>query len=344
MRPSFHPRLINPPFDDPGVIIPFAFENRAILFDLGDLSALSSRDILKVSHGFVTHTHMDHFIGFDRLLRLHLGREKRLCLYGPEGFLENIRGKLAGYAWNLVDNYAERLVLEIAEVSGDRLTVQDFPCSHRFRPLKPPAVVPFSGTLFAEPGFQVEAAVLEHGIPCLGFSLKENFHINIIRERVESLGLAVGPWIAQFKQMLYRSTDPDAMIDIPAGGAGAKRFAIGRLAAEISRISPGMKITYIADVGYNDANCEKIIALAKDTDHLFIEAAFLEKDRHLAAAKHHLTAAQAGQLAHKAQAKRLSVFHFSPRYTGMPERLEAEARQAFASYGESTAQPEGIAR
>ncbi len=105
MRPSFHPRLINGPFDDPGLFIPFQFQNRAVIFDLGDINCLPAKDILKISHAFVSHTHMDHFIGFDRLLRLTLGREKNLSLYGPPGFLKNVEGKLAGYTWNLADKY-----------------------------------------------------------------------------------------------------------------------------------------------------------------------------------------------------------------------------------------------
>ena len=119
MRPSFHPRLINGPFDDPGLFVPFLFEKRALLFDLGDIHTLPARDILKITHVFVSHTHMDHFAGFDRLLRLFLGREKNLHLYGPRGFLRNIEGKLAGYTWNLVDQYSAPFSLHATEIHKD---------------------------------------------------------------------------------------------------------------------------------------------------------------------------------------------------------------------------------
>ena len=63
MRPSFLPRLVNGPFGDPGLFVPLTFQKRALLFDLGDLSRLSPGDLLKTSHVFVSHTHMDHFAG-----------------------------------------------------------------------------------------------------------------------------------------------------------------------------------------------------------------------------------------------------------------------------------------
>jgi ribonuclease Z len=86
MLSSFLPRLVNNPFGDPGLYIPFLFEKRAMIFDLGDIVSLSPKELLKINHVFITHTHMDHFVGFERLLRLSLGREKDLYLYGPEGF------------------------------------------------------------------------------------------------------------------------------------------------------------------------------------------------------------------------------------------------------------------
>ena len=91
MRPTFQPCLVNGPFADPALFVDVLFERRALLFDLGDISALPPRKILRTSHVFVTHTHMDHFVGFDRLLRICLGRVRPLTLFGPAGFVEHVQ-------------------------------------------------------------------------------------------------------------------------------------------------------------------------------------------------------------------------------------------------------------
>jgi ribonuclease Z len=61
------------------------FDRQALLFDLGDVSPLSARKLVRISDVFVTHRHMDHFSGFDRLLRFVLGRDQALNPYGPVG-------------------------------------------------------------------------------------------------------------------------------------------------------------------------------------------------------------------------------------------------------------------
>lgn len=75
--------LINDPFGDPAVLIKSKYRHESVLFDLGDLHFLAPREILKIGHVFVSHTHMDHFIGFDTMLRICLGRNQRIRLFGP---------------------------------------------------------------------------------------------------------------------------------------------------------------------------------------------------------------------------------------------------------------------
>ncbi len=331
MRPSFNPRTVNGPFDDPALFIPFSYQNRAVLFDMGDIHSLSSRDILKISHVFISHTHMDHFIGFDRLLRLFLGREKNLHLYGPECFLKQIEGKLKGYSWNLVNQYTNQLVLYATEVHPDRLITRQYACTGSFVPEAEDITVPFDGMLLNEPPLSISTVILDHRIPCLGFTINERFHINIIKERINQLGLETGPWINRFKQALYTNKDPQSEFEVQYGTGNAQKqiFLLGDLTDMIAQISPGQKVTYIADVVYSKSNIDKIIEFAKDSDQLYIEAAFLEKDKQMAKDKFHLTARQAGNIAGRANVKNFTLFHFSPRYQDADACFNAEARDAF---------------
>jgi ribonuclease Z len=332
MRPSLHPRLINGPFDDPGLLVNLLFRKQALLFDLGDLSALSPGDLLKIDPLFVTHTHMDHFIGFDQILRLLLGRAKRLHLFGPKGFLANVAGKLSGYTWNLVQNYSEALVLEATEIDGDHRTTQRFDAQSGFSPSAKQTGRVSDGIIYEDAALCVRAACLDHQIPCLAFSLEERFHVNILKTELGAMGLPVGPWLNHFKRLLHRQADPATPVEVPAGAgqAAPRRYPLGQLAPRIARITRGQKIVYVADVRYGPENAAKIISLARGADHLFIEAAFLHSEQAIAQAKHHLTARQAGLLAHKAQVAQMTIFHHSPRYADQAHLLEREAREAFA--------------
>ena len=335
MRPSFIPRLINDPFSDPGLFIPFLFERRALMFDLGDLGLLSARDMLKLTHVFVTHTHMDHFIGFDTLLRIMLGRDKDLYLFGPPGFLRQVEGKLSGYTWNMVSNYTNKFNIIANEVHHDTILTRRYACKDRFRPQEGPQSYPFDGTLLKESSFSVHGTLLDHHTECLGLSLTENFYINIKKNALDDMGLPVGPWLKKFKDAIYNNADPEEEITVVSEKHGRiiqeKRYPLMYLMKNIATISKGQKISYITDVRGSEENIKKIVSLVKDSDTLFIEATFLDKDREMAKRKYHLTAKQAGLIAKNAMAKHIELFHFSPRYRGRESELVQEAHNAFCS-------------
>ena len=57
----------------------------------------------------------------------------------------------------------------------------------------------------------------------------------------------------------------------------------------------------------------------------------MNKDIEAARKKYHLTAGEAGEIAREADVKKLTLFHFSPRYNHMEEELISEAMNAFKS-------------
>ena len=335
MPRHFDPHLVNDPFGDPGLYVDLVFERRALLFDLGDLSRLSPRQLLRVSDVFVSHRHMDHFMGFDQLLRCVLGREKTVGFYGPPGLIEAIEHKLKAYTWNLVGGYEGNPTLRVTEIDErGRLTSARFSGRVMFARAEEKSTVSEDGVLLQEPGFQVRATMIDHGIPALAFALEERAHINIWRNKMEAKGLAVGPWLGAFKEAILRGSPQDTPIEVAWTGASGERpkcLPLGVLKQEIMRITAGRKIAYVVDCAFTEANVARVVALAKEADILFIEAAFLQEDCTRAAERQHLTANQAGTLARLANVKRLVTLHYSPRYQGHGARLAGEAEAAFRS-------------
>jgi ribonuclease Z len=329
---TFEARLVNGGFGDPALYLGFLHERRALLFDLGEIGALRPREILAVTDVFVTHTHIDHFIGFDRLLRIMLNRDKTVRLYGPEGLVANVAGKLAGYTWNLVEDY--RLKLEVHEIGPRRVRRVTFSCRNRFRARTRPHARRFDGIVVDEQGFAVEARHLDHAVPCLGFALREKVHLNVNGDRLRKLGWEVGPWLSRVKAAIRAGRPAATPVRVPVRTGERLRLRtlpLAEIAAEAVIETPGERLAYVTDIRRTPENERRVLELARGADHLFCEAAFLERDADHAERKHHLTARQAGELARLAGARRLTIFHFSPKYEGEEGLLREEAATAFSA-------------
>ena len=336
MKPLFHPELVNGEWGDPALYIECLFERRALLFDLGDLHRLAPRKILRISHVFVSHTHMDHFIGFDQLLRICLGRERKLVIFGPAHIISQVQSKLAGYTWNLVHNYASNFTIEVNEYCPDQnLRRAQFCCQQRFvREDLPPTTV-VKGRLLEEDAFEIYATHFDHKIPTLGFALQEKQHVNIWKNRLQEMNLPTGAWLKEFKDAILRGTEDSQLIRAwwrEDGEMKEKHYILGELKERIARIVPGQKIAYATDLIYHWENQQQVAQLARGADMFFIEATFLAEDADHAAYTYHLTAQQAGLMAREAKVKNMHTFHYSPRYGEHAERFEEQAQRAFLGY------------
>lgn len=329
MNLAIIPRLVNGPFGDPGLYVHLRWEGRALLFDLGQNDGVSTGDMLRVSDVFVSHCHMDHFIGFDRLLRLFLGRDRALRLYGPPGVLDCVEGKLRGYTWNLVDGYA--FSLEAVEVSPKSMQRATFRASTGFA-REPGAPQPFTGVVLDETAFRVRATHLDHRIYSMAYALEEKSHLNVNKAALARLDVPAGPWLSELKSAVRRAVPDHAVVTARWQSEGRQRtreFSVGEARETLMRETPGQKFAYVVDTLFSPDNARLITALVHGANVFFCESPFLDEDAEQAAKRYHLTARQAGLLGRSAGVRELQVFHFSPRYAGQADALYHEAQVAF---------------
>jgi ribonuclease Z len=329
MRPLFHPSLVNGRYGDPTVYVETLFEKRSLLFDVGEIASLSPRRIRRIDQIFVSHEHIDHFVGFDHLLRLLVGHEKSVQLFGPSGFGERVFHKLQAYRWNLVESYPCDLVFVVSE-----LETENSISTTRFRLRKAFAAEPSvfrktcAGVLCDEPTHRVSAAILEHGTPCLAFALQEAAHVNVWKNRLLERGLPVGRWLRSLKKAVVERRADDHLIRIDEAATSDRLVPLASL-RDLLTVTAGQKIAYVTDVADTPANRAAIVALVQNADILFIEAAFAGADAALARERAHLTTTAAGEIAREANVRRVEPFHFSPRYAGEQERMLAEVMATF---------------
>lgn len=330
----FQPRLVNEAFGDPGLYVDFRDQRRALLFDLGDITRLPPRNLMRVSHGFVTHAHMDHFAGFDHLLRVVLGRKDRVTLFGGPGFVDQVEHKFRAYSWNVVHRYEVELVVAACEMNPDGATKRaSFSSRRGFEREALDSPAPEGDVVHDEATFRVRGRFVDHDIPCISYALEEKARVNVAGDRVKELGVTPGAWLRDLKDAILSAAPDSTPIEVrwkDRDGEHGHTRAVAELRHVGLDVVPGRRIGYVTDLRFTEGNIEQLRALLAGIDILFIECVFLQADVDHAARKNHLTARQAGTIAGTVGAKAVVPFHFSPRYEGREDELIEEVNRAWA--------------
>lgn len=288
---------------------------------------------MRLSHVLVTHLHMDHFSGFDQLLRTVLGRKSGIVLLGGPGLIDAVEHKLRAYTWNVVHRYEIGLLLDVREFGTDGGAQRACFASRTAFEREACAPVPPAGdVLHEEATLRLRGRFVDHDVPCLAFALEEKARLKVDKARLAALGLGTGAWLRELKHAVLTGAPDRTPIELQwrdAAGLHTDRRAVADLRDVILDVVPGRRVGYVTDLRFTEPNVQALSELLAGVDLLFIESVFLEEDREQAARKNHLTARQAGEIARRVGARHVVPFHFSPRYEGRAADLVAELRAAW---------------
>ena len=314
---------------DPAVYLSIKRSGEALLFDLGDLSSLSHREILRARHVFISHTHMDHFMDFDRLLRVNVPHKKRLYLYGPKGLAQQVAYKLKAYTWNLIDQ--DQLDFSVTEwwAKEKRLHIYAVAKRNNFQveltesriETAAPELVRLSD------GSRVQALALDHkGIESLSFRISSPVSSKVDIDRLKQEGLKPGPWISRL-QTDYAADLLDGNVQV-----NGQTFDKRTLAALILDERPSFSWIYLTDIGFDKPNLSKLKSYFAPATALLSECSFEARERQRAKAKAHLTSMQAALIAVSLQVEELQLFHVSNLYAGQEKSVADEALAFFQHF------------
>ena len=315
--------ILNGSLGDPAILISVKRSGELILFDLGDLEAASHKELLKVRHAFVSHTHVDHFMGFDRLLRFNIPHRKKMSLYGPKGFSKNVQHKVLGYTWNLIDD--DQLPFLITELEAEGAVSYEMDKGSKFQ-LSEPIEANTSALATLKDGSTVVGFPLDHkGISSISYVISSPKFNRIDQQALDEHNLIAGPWISEFLEDLQQENWGK---EFELNGKYSVKQLKDLIVVEGQKYSLG----YITDVGFTPGNINIISSEFPVVDCLICETSFLDKDLDRAVSKAHLTTKQAALIAVTLGATTFQPFHVSNIYDGKVEDVLDEAQGFFEDF------------
>ncbi len=317
---EFH--LVNGSTGDPVLFIAFPGRGTALLFDGGDNAALPLARLGELEAVFISHHHIDHFIGLDRIIRANLDADKVLQLFGPEGTIQRVAQRLSAYLWPRFDFV--KLVVQAHDVLPDRLRQARLEAARDFA-VGEISDTPWAGpVLYSNDDVIVESCPTDHTVPGLAFALVEKPGYHPDPRKLAGGLLRPGPWVAEALALLRKKARADVKVAID----GAE-LSLGWLRDRFFGRSQGARVAYVTDTQISEASRPALLRLAKDARRFYCDCYYAADQDKQAATHRHLTAVQVAELARDAGAVELVLIHFAPRYAGRYFHLVDEARAIF---------------
>jgi ribonuclease Z len=323
---SLEPYFLGGLLDDPLLLVRVRPAGRSLLFDCGQLHHLAKRTLRSIDAVFITHAHMDHFMGLDHLVRHTHVAPRPLDLFGPPGIATRVAHKLAGYDWNLAEEWWR--TVHVHEIHEDRIEHHRFAGSRGFRGERLGSEHRHGGTIYTSPFVTVAAQLYDHGIPVLAFRLTEQETFSIDPSALAAAGLVPGPWLRELKGRWRRGELGQAPLPVTGtaenGVYGQTVTDDADLFRRLRSDRPAASLGYVTDIGFTAANRERLEQSLADLSLLCCECTFLSADKAKARASHHLCSSDVNVLAAALRPRVLLPMHLSKAYVRRPYNLYAE--------------------
>jgi len=269
------------------------------LCECGDASDLTVKEVQNTNAIFISHTHIDHFVNFDAVIRHQIGIQRRVIICGPKGIAQQIQSRIKSYTWNLIKKDA--IIYEIRELISENeiITYEIEPPVWELKKVNQTV----GNTILQEKTFKVTAILLDHKIPTLAYKFKEN---DVLKIDIKASGFKGGKWVKELKDAFENN--------------------------QSENIQEGDSVGIIMDHAANEENHSKIIAHFSNCKKVFIESFYKEEDKELAEVNFHSYSTMSGKVMRESNVKEAIPVHFSRKYQESEiEELTEEFNRAVAS-------------
>ncbi len=309
LEPTFFAGL----FDDPLLLVRVRPSGRALLFDCGKMHHLAKRVYTSIDAIFISHTHMDHFMGMDSVIRHSHASPRTIDIFGPPGLAARMAHKFACYDWNLADSFWGDF--RVGEVSEGRIASTLYRGPQAFAAQ---AEGERSGEVYANNYLTVKAALCEHRIAVLAFRVDEGAAFVLDEARMAQAGVIKGEWLKGLEKLFHDGAMEGSPLQVPVrrGDIVEERHEpdTGALYRNILKIEQPASIGYLTDIGYSPENMEKLAGLLQGVTLLVCECAFLAADCKKAELSRHLCTSDLNIILERLRPRYVLPMHLSKTY------------------------------
>jgi len=319
LEPTFCSGLL----DDPVLLLRVRPRGRNLLVDCGQIHHLAKRVLKAVEAIFISHAHMDHFMGIDTFVRNVHVSPRTFDLYGPPGLAGKLAHKLAAYDWNLTEDYW--CSFRVHEIGPGKMRTFLLPGPEGFV-CRPEGERERPAIIFEDNYLQAAADLGDHKIPALFFRFTEKPAFGIDEDKIAARGLEKGPWLKDLKRLFYRGELERGTIRATRQDGNQEEFPSRALYEKIGREETPASLGYLTDVGFTRENRDRIGRLLAGVTILVCECTYLKKDLEKARLSYHLCTEDVNTLARELRPAYLLPIHLSKGNIGRSETLYEELR------------------